>query len=83
LLNDLSWKIYQNTADSGDLACALNLINRSIELTPSRLNLETRAYILHKQNNLKEARKAAKKARNFALKNGESTTTIDALMQKL
>lgn len=82
-LTKISKSIYENLTDSGDLACALNLANRSIELAPFTANLETRAHILQKQGNVKEARKAAKTARDFALKAGESTALIDALIEKL
>lgn len=82
-LNELSWKIYENSDDNGDLLCALNLVDRSIELTPFSSNLETRAHVLYKLGRIKDAKKAAQTARDFAFKNGESTAIIDTLIEQM
>ena len=82
-LNELAWKIYQNLEDQKDLKCALVLINRSIELETYVSNLETKAHLLHKLGDSKQALKTAKKAKKLASQEGESTAIIEQLMEQI
>ncbi|GAK94481.1 hypothetical protein JCM19298_54 [Nonlabens ulvanivorans] len=82
-LNALSWKIYQKLTDSQDIACALILIQRSIELEEFTSNLETYAHLLAKNGEKRKALKIAKKAKRRAEKNDEFTGIIDELIAKL
>jgi thioredoxin-like negative regulator of GroEL len=82
-LNELSWKIYQNLTDQKDLACAITLINRSIELEENNYNLQTKAHLLHKIGENKEALKTAKAVKKGADRKGVSTVTIQKLIDKI
>jgi hypothetical protein len=79
----LSWKIYQNLTDQKDLACAITLINRSIELEENNYNLQTKAHLLHKIGENKEALKTAKAVKKGADRKGVSTVTIQKLIDKI
>jgi thioredoxin-like negative regulator of GroEL len=82
-LNELSWRIYQNLTDQKDLACAIALINRSIELEKNNSNLQTKAHILHKMGENKEALKTAKTVKKRGDRIGESTVMIEKLIEKI
>lgn len=82
-LNTLSWNIYQKLDDSKDIACALILVQRSIELEEFTSNLETYAHLLSKNGNKKKALKVAKKAKKRAEKNNEFTGIIEELITQL
>ncbi|KEZ93024.1 thioredoxin family protein [Nonlabens ulvanivorans] len=82
-LNALSWKIYQKLTDPQDIACALILIQRSIELEEFTSNLETYAHLLAKNGENRKALKMAKKAKRKAEKNNEFTGIIEELITKL
>jgi thioredoxin len=82
-LNELSWRIYENLTDQKDLACAITLINRSIELEKNNSNLQTKAHLLHKIGENKEALKTAKAVKKRGDRKGESTLMIEKLIEKI
>ncbi|WP_438962335.1 thioredoxin domain-containing protein [Nonlabens sp.] len=82
-LNTLSWNIYQKLDDSKDIACALILVQRSIELEEFSSNLKTYAHLLFKNGDKKKALKIAKKAKRRAKKNKEFTGIMDKLISEL
>jgi len=82
-LNELSWNIYKNLTAQKDLACALNLVNRSIELEENNYNLQTKAHVLHKMKEPKKALHTAQKAKNLAARSGTSTAIIEELIKKI
>lgn len=82
-LNELSWKIYKNLTTPKDLECALSLVNRSIELEENGYNLQTKAHVLYKMEDHKEALQTAQKAKKLVARSGTSTTVIEELIKKI
>lgn len=82
-LNELSWNIYKNLTAPNDLECALSLVNRSIELEENGYNLQTKAHVLYKMEDHKEALQTAQKAKKIAARSGTSTTIIEELIKKI
>ncbi|WP_292889454.1 thioredoxin domain-containing protein [Nonlabens sp.] len=82
-LNELSWNIYKNLKAPKDLACALTLVNRSIELEENTYNLQTKAHVLYQMKDHKKALQTAQKAKKQAARNASSTTIIEELIKKI
>ena len=82
-LNELSWNIYKKLTAPKDLVCALNLVNRSIELEENTYNLQTKAHVLYKMKDHKKALQTAQKAKKLAVRSGTSTEVIEELIKKI
>lgn len=63
--------------------CTLNLINRSIELEENTYNLQTKAHVLYKMKDHKNALQTAQKAKKQAIRKATSTTIIEKLIKKI
>jgi hypothetical protein len=81
-LNSAAWGVYEEKDDLKKLKEGLVWIDRSIEIEENYFNVDTKAFLLYKMKNYKEAKEAAIKAIELARAEGiddESISTIQLL----
>ncbi len=81
-LNSAAWNVYENEDDLKRLKEALGWVDRSIGMEANYFNVDTKAFLLYKMKNYKEAKVAATKAIELARAEGmddESISTIQLL----
>lgn len=81
-LNSAAWNVYEKKDDLKKLKEGLTWIDRSIGIEENYFNVDTKAFLLYKMKNYKEAKVAATKAIKLARAEGiddESISTIQLL----
>jgi len=81
-LNSAAWNVYEEKDDFKKLKEGLAWVDRSIEIEANYFNVDTKAFLLYKMKNYKEAKIAATKAIELARAEGmddESISTIQLL----
>ena len=82
-VNHFSWQVYKNCDDNKVIAQCLSWMKEVTTEEPNYMYLDTYAFLMSKSGNFSEAKRIAEKAISAAKIEGESTESLEKLLQKI